>query len=331
MNPYIGNEKQLSGVQEYRVVGGKGDGMRMLRVRNGKGLDFEISLDRAGDIVTLSLDGVNLSYFAPCGYVHPAYYNQDEFLKSFTAGFFTTCGFNNVGSPCTDNGEDLPLHGTISNVPCESYAVTETDDKIDIVIRVRDCALFGRQFMLERNYMVLKCTNAILLTDKVTNIGASEQPMMILYHCNMGYPLLSENAKVMIPHSDVQPRNEHAASDIANCLTMEKPQAGYEEMCFFFDVLEKDGQARAGIFNPDINKGLVMAYDKSTLGYFTEWKMMGEVEYVLGLEPGNCTPEGRNVMREKGVLNMLAPGEEYETSLAFSFVADEEEFSKKIG
>ncbi len=331
MNPYIGNEKQLCGVQEYRLVGGKGDGMRMLRVRNGKGLDFEISLDRAGDIASLSLDGVNLSYFAPCGYVHPSYYNQDDFLKSFTAGFFTTCGFNNVGSPCTDNGENLPLHGTISNMPCETYSAWETEDAIHVIVRVRDCALFGRQFVLERSYLISKTENAISLSDSVTNIGASAQPMMVLYHCNMGYPLLSENAEVVIPNGDVAPRNDHAASDIANCLKMEKPQAGYEEMCFFFDVLEKDGQARCGIFNPDINKGLVMAYDKSTLGYFTEWKMMGEVEYVLGLEPGNCTPEGRDVMREKGALKMLDTEETYKTSLTFTFVKDKDDFSKKIG
>lgn len=29
MNPYIGHETQLSGVEEHRLVGGKGDGMRV--------------------------------------------------------------------------------------------------------------------------------------------------------------------------------------------------------------------------------------------------------------------------------------------------------------
>ena len=123
MNKYIGNTAQLYGVQEYRLTGGKGDGMRMLRVRNGNGLDFEISLDRAGDISVLSVDGINMGYFAPCGYVAPQYYDNQGagFLKSFTAGFFTTCGLTAVGSPCTDNGEELGLHGTISNTPCESF------------------------------------------------------------------------------------------------------------------------------------------------------------------------------------------------------------------
>ena len=29
MNPYIGHPTQLSGVEEHRLIGGKGDGMRL--------------------------------------------------------------------------------------------------------------------------------------------------------------------------------------------------------------------------------------------------------------------------------------------------------------
>ena len=43
MNSYIGHPSQLSGVEEYRLIGGKGDGMRLLQVRNGLGLEFTVS------------------------------------------------------------------------------------------------------------------------------------------------------------------------------------------------------------------------------------------------------------------------------------------------
>ena len=36
MNKYIGHPLQLYGVEEMRLVGGKGDGMRVLNVRNNK-------------------------------------------------------------------------------------------------------------------------------------------------------------------------------------------------------------------------------------------------------------------------------------------------------
>ena len=98
-NPYIGHESQLYGVEEHRLVGGRGDGMRLFQVKNGKGLEFTVSADRCADISRLSVEGVNMGYFSPCGYVAPAYYDGvgDGFLKSFTAGFLTTCGLNGVG------------------------------------------------------------------------------------------------------------------------------------------------------------------------------------------------------------------------------------------
>ena len=60
-----------------------------------------------------------------------------------------------------------------------------------------------------------------------------------------------------------------------------------------------------------------MTYDTENLKCFTQWKMMGENEYVMGLEPGNCYPDGRDVMREKGILEFLKPGEEKKFSIKF--------------
>ena len=121
-NKYIGHENQIYGVEEMRLVGGKADGMRILNVRNASGLEFTVSLDRCADISRLNFKGDNMGYFAPCGYVAPQYYDDKGagFLKSFTAGFVTTCGLTAVGNPCTDDGEELPLHGTISHVPAEN-------------------------------------------------------------------------------------------------------------------------------------------------------------------------------------------------------------------
>ena len=332
MNSYVGHSRQICGVQEYRLSGGKGDGMRMLRVRNGLGLDLEISLDRCADLSVILYKGVNMGYFSPSGYVHPAYFRGlgSDFLRSFTAGFLTTCGLTAVGNPCFDDGEELPLHGTASNLPCERFSVEENDSEIIIKAEIRDASMFTHQLLLCRTYKVSKCRDEITLCDSVFNIASREAPLLLLYHCNMGYPLLSENATVKIPAKSVVPRNDHAAEDIENCLVMEKPQRGYEERCYFHDVLATDGIGKCGIYNPDINKGMVMRFGKDALDCFTEWKMMGEGEYVLGLEPGNCNPDGRAVMREKGILKFIAPGAEYKTNLSFSFVDSEKHFEEEL-
>ena len=98
---YYGHESQLFGVEEYRLAGGKGDGMRLLQVKNGLGLEFTVSADRCADIARLSLHGQNCGFFSVNGYVDPAYYDdrQAGWLKNFTAGFLTTCGLLAVGSP----------------------------------------------------------------------------------------------------------------------------------------------------------------------------------------------------------------------------------------
>lgn len=328
MKGYIGNPLQIRGAEQYILQNGKGDGMHFLYIRNGLGLEVWVSLDRAGDVSRLNFKGDNMGYFAPCGYVAPTFYDNvgAGFLKSFTAGFFTTCGLTAVGSPCVDEGEELPLHGTISHIPAELYAIEETEKELIVKLKIRDASLFGRKLVMNRVYNVSYTENSFTVSDTVTNEADTESPYMILYHCNMGYPLLCENSIVKIPNNSITARNEHAKDYIETALQMEKPQAGYEECCYYYDVKESGGTAKVGIFNCDIEKGLVMSYDKTVLPYFTEWKMMGKTDYVLGLEPGNCTPDGRDVLRKNGTLKFLQPDESATTTVKFTFTTELKDF-----
>lgn len=67
MNSYIGHPSQLSGVEEYRLIGGKGDGMRLLQVRNGLGLEFTVSPDRAADIPGSPMRASIIPTYLPAG------------------------------------------------------------------------------------------------------------------------------------------------------------------------------------------------------------------------------------------------------------------------
>lgn len=307
MKEYIGHESQLCSVEEHRLIGGNGDGIRLLEVNNGNGIMFTLSLDRAGDISRLYKDGRNLGFFAPCGYVAPSYYDKQGagFLKSFTAGFLTTCGLTAVGSPCIDGGEELPLHGNISHTPAENVNWW-IDDAIHIRITVRDASLFGHKLLLIRELECPVGGDEIAISDTVRNIGDEDTPYMILYHFNMGYPLLTENSKVTVKSKCVKPRNARAEQGIDKALLMEKPQSGFEEQCYYYDMEE----GYAEIYNPEIDTLLAIMFDIEELPFFTEWKMMGKGEYVLGLEPGNCSPDGRDIMRKEGKLQFLKAGEE---------------------
>ncbi len=309
MNPYIGHPLQLCGVEEYRLVGGKGDGMRLYEINNGCGLTMTVSPDRGGDIPRLRCHGVNLSYMSPCGYVAPAYYdaNGSGWLKSFTAGFLTTCGLQAVGSPCEDAGEVLPFHGSIANLPCEQSFWEMDDEKIYIHTLVRDEVIFGRKLVLKRRLEIFRKENRFQIYDTITNTGDRVEPLEILYHMNMGYPLLDEDSIVTIPSRTVTPRDEHAARDLENWMHMEKPQPGYQERCYYH--IFPDDQGLAAIWQPKLNMGVEIRFDAGALDGFVEWKMMGVRDYVLGLECGNCYPDGRDVMRKNGMLKFLQSGE----------------------
>lgn len=308
MNPYIGHDSQVYGIEEHRLVGGKGDGMRLLEVNNGKGLELTVSLDRAADISRLRFRGINMSYFSPCGYVAPAYYDcvGGNWLKSFTAGFLTTCGLRAVGSPCVDEGEELPLHGTIANQPAESAYWLEENGELVVRATVKDEGIFAPKLRLMREIRVSLEKNDVTICDTIENTGDIKQPLEILYHMNMGYPLLDEDSVVEIPSIGVTPRDDHAAEDIENWMHMIKPEAGYVERCYYHKF-EKEG--KASIYQPKLGQGLEITFDAKELDGFVEWKMMGVRDYVLGLECGNCYPDGRDVMRRTGMLKFLEPGE----------------------
>ena len=310
MNQYLGHDSQLYGMELHRLVGGKGDNMRLLEVHNGNGIDMTVSLDRAADISRLRYRGINMSYMSPCGYVGPAYYQAAGrgFFKSFTAGFLTTCGLQAVGSPCVDAGDELPMHGSVANFPCENAYWYEDEEKKDLVVKttVTDETIFDRKLKLNREIRVNTAENIFSVTDIIENEGDTEEPLEILYHMNMGYPLLDEDSKVKICSYEVVPRDRCAALGIDSCTVMEKPQAHYEEQCFYHKF---DKKGKASIYQPKLNMGLEIEFDPEDLDGFTEWKMMGIRDYVLGLECGNCYPDGRDVMRKTGMLKFISPGE----------------------
>ena len=67
---------------------------------------------------------------------------------------------------------------------------------------------------------------------------------------------------------------------------------------------DTDGFVYAALINknmPDGGQfGFYVKYNKSELPEFTQWKMNGTREYVVGMEPANCRVEGRDKERERG-------------------------------
>ena len=316
---YYGHRTQFYGVEEHRLIGGRGDGMRLIQVRNGSGVEFTVSADRCADISRLSYKGVNLNYMSVGGYAGPAYYDDkgDHWLKTFNCGFLTTCGLTNIGIPQRDGDEDLPLHGTIGNQPSDQVWYTSDEKEIRVHAHIPDMLIFRQKLELERTVICPVGGNTMTIRDTVRNIGSGTEPMLLLYHMNMGYPLLSEKSIVAVNSRKVIPRTDHAAEDLDTWNQMLPPTADFEEQCYYHEF--GSGTACAKIFNPDAGVGIAIRFDPSSLPYLTEWKMMGQKDYVLGLEPMNATLDGRSGLREAGLLPTIEAGGErnFEVSVEF--------------
>ncbi len=323
---YYGHDTQFFGVEEHRLIGGRGDGMRLLQARNGSGIEFTVSADRCADLSRLSYKGVNLNYMGAGGYAAPAYYDDrgENFLKTFNCGFITTCGLTNIGIPQKDGDEDLPLHGTIGNQPADHVWYTTEDDVIKVHAHVPDMRIFKQKLEINR---VISCPvggNTLTIHDTVMNLGSHAEPMLLLYHMNMGYPLLSENSVLEINSEKVIPRNDHAAEDLDTWNKMLKPAPDFEEQCYYHEFGSK--MACAKIFNPDAGVGIAIRFDSKVLPYMCEWKMMGEKDYVLGLEPMIATLDGRSGLRESGQLPFIEAGGKKEFEVCVEFFDSMQKF-----
>ncbi len=318
MNPYIGNSLQYGGVVECTLKGGKQEGMRMLIIRNHAGLEAWVSLDRSGDIAFLSIWGTVVSYLTPNGFVHPSYYDGhgDGWLKTFGGGFFITCGYDNVGTSSVDEDGEHPLHGNVSTIPVSQYSYEINEKEIVVKTILLDESVFGRKIKRIRFLRFGMEENTIALEDEIINQGDQKTPIMVLYHCNLGYPLVQESSRLKIASTSVKPRNELAAKDIATWSDILPPQEGFIERCYYHQF---KNEGVVTLDSPDVGIGMKMTFDPASLPEFVEWKMFGVRDYVLGLEPGNVNADGYAVNKKEGKLTYVQPGESLHYILNFDF------------
>jgi hypothetical protein len=313
---YIGNLSQLGHCRHYTLTEGWARGMRAADIINGSGLQYTVLPDRGMDISLASFKGINLVYLTSNGETHPSYFEPEGigWLRTFGAGLLTTCGLTYLGSPCTDNGEQLGLHGRYSTIPASRFTDLSDWDGDDYIYRLKGTIeeghLFGNKLRMEREISSASGQNVIRIKDSITNFGNRPSPYTILYHMNFGYPLLSEDSKLIIDPEETQPRDNDAVPGVNEFRKFIKPQPEYREQVFYHTMKgDNNGKTSVTLVNRKLNLGVRISFDIRQLPYVNQWKMMGVGEYVLGLEPSNVLVKSRNILREENSLPMLQPGE----------------------
>jgi len=340
LNRYTGAKWQAGGIRRMRFAEGPEEGTEVVQFDAGNGLTFNAIPSRGLDIASAKFCGASLSFDAPMGEVHPAYFDPQGlgWLRSFFSGLVTTCGLSWAGAPCVDQGEALGLHGRYSHLPARQLKIGDewagNNRRLWVSGEFRECNLFGPNIASSRTVSIELGSLTIRIEDIVRNEGFSAAPHQMLYHINIGFPVVDENTR-LLANSTITPRDAEAEAGKEAYDRFEAPKAGYKEKVYYHDIKpDKKGFGCAALVNPEFNNGqglgVCVRYRKKELHRFGQWKMMGAGTYVCGLEPANCSVQGRAHDREDKTLIFLKPGEERRYLVEISVLPDNKAIKKMM-
>jgi len=303
---YAGNTDQLYSVRRFTYEDGDARGMSAIRVKSPSGLRFTVLEDRGLDIYDCEYKGVNLSFLEKTGLRSGSRFHGEagEFVYGFNGGMVFTAGMLNIGSDGEDNGTYYPIHGRYdSHGAREVCLCTAPDGTITVSGLIGEAALFGDHLQMRRTITVPADRPAIQIEDVMENCSALPAQVALLYHINLGYPMMQDGVRIVTDDDLVLPRNDDAAAHMDEYDVMGAPIPGYPEQVFFHDITPNaDGWAQIAAENAALGLRFAVRYDKSTLPVLSQWKSQAAGDYTMGLEPCTNHLAGRAGSREAGEL-----------------------------
>ena len=327
---YAGHMAQIAEIREISYGEGRASGMKAWQVKNGP-LNFTVMKDKGLDLAELSYKGMNMSFLSKPGLQGRNHYdtNGQEAQRSIMGGMMFTCGLENFCAPYSTQGKDYPMHGRIRTTPAEHTGAETRWEGDSYVLSVhgemREAELFGENLVLKRKISTVWPQKEILIEDIVENQGFREEPAMLLYHFNVGYPLLDENARIVLPSKKVIPRDQQAAGHEDLYWKMEAPADNEPEYVFLHELgADSQGNTFAAVINEKLGLGICLEFSRERLPYFMEWKSLASGDYVIGLEPANSSVYGRGYHENRGDLHKIPPLGEERTWLRIRLLEGEE-------
>jgi hypothetical protein len=202
----------------------------------------------------------------------------------------TTCGLTHFGAPDDEGPEGFGLHGRASHLPAEDISVRQEwrDGQFALEIEgsTRQGRLFGENLRLRRRISTHLGARSLTIDDHVVNEGFRPAPVAVLYHCNLGFPVVSPDSELLVKDRKVWPRDAEAEGGLGVHRRFEPPGEAYAEQVFFHEPLpDASGRCAAAVVNRRLGFGAFLRWRAAELPVLAQWKMMGAGEYVCGLEP----------------------------------------------
>jgi hypothetical protein len=337
----VGRLEQVAGVRLVTLGDGVERGVRLLEFRTGTGFEFDVVVDRAFDIGRCEHRGRALAWISRTGFAGPWYYEPEGlgFFRSFGGGFLTTCGLDHALFMAEDTAEhyhyppkqteSFGLHGRVSNRPARLAGYGERWDGDECVLyaegEVLQAAVFGEQLLLRRTVEARVGESHLTVRDEVVNAGHDVTPHMLLYHVNVGWPVVDEGSRLLVPATRIEPRGDHSVEGYD---VISAPAAGYVEQVFEHGIAaEADGRIPVAVVNNRLGLGAYEIFRRDQLPHHFVWRMLGEGTYVVGIEPCTNRTAGRLDARARGELIELEPGESRAYELELGALVGEAELN----
>jgi hypothetical protein len=327
-----------------RFVGGAADGVEVVEVDSGA-VCVTLLPTRGMSIWSLEAGGTRFGWQSPvAGPVHPSLVPVYEpsglgWLEGFDE-LVVRCGLESNGAPERDNEDRLvyPLHGRIGNLPADSLSIEydEASGRLEVIGEVCESKLFFKNLRLRSRLRVHAGSPKVDLLDDVTNELSSPATMQLLYHINLGAPLLGKGAVLEAPIAELAPKDKLSASEMDQWNVYGAPEAGYSERVYFARLRADDlNDTTAMLRSADGERGFAVKFNVGGLPRFVLWKNTAAESdgYVTGLEPATNFPNQRSFEADQGRVVELAPGKSASFRVSLQPLIDAEsvtEMSEKI-
>ena len=335
----VGHMSQLAGVRLLSSEDGPSRGVRLLEFRTGTGFTFEIGIDRGFDVGRAEYRGASLGWMPPTLMPGPWFFEDQAnfgWLRAGLGGFNNTCGYTHIGNP--ENAsvahynfparqtERYGVHDRAALLPAEivSFGGRWEGERylLEAIGRITQAQTYGENLVVTRTYRSELGASWFTMEDVVENAGFLPTEHMLLYHINAGYPFVDEGSELIAPVRGA-PRLLFGDADVNDRASWSRfiaPQKNWVQETFEHDMApDGNGDVEVAIYNPKLFGGTALSvrYDHRVMPKYIEWRMMGEGQYAVGIEP--CTNGfGRQAVADKGELIVLQPGDKrvYSTRVA---------------
>lgn len=325
----------FAGARLVTLEDGRERGVRVIEMRSGGGLDFDVAVDRSGDIGRLACDGQVVSWHSAAGLSSPWLMQHDGddgqgFLRGF-GGFLNTCGLDHIRQPESErhehtNQENLaaatfPLHGkgTFQPATIRGHGLVDDTDQPFVFCEIEfvQGMSFASALRLRRRIEVPVGSQTCTIRDVVRNVGTNPATHMLLYHINLGFPLVAAGTRVAVGDDPcVWQSEKHDPT-----APFPHPENQARNMISVFK--HENDVAKVHVKSPHKGLGVEIEYPSEQLPYCQLLRMTAPGIYGIGVEPCTTGSRSRHEAREDGEMIILEPGEERQYRLGLNFTKTE--------